>query len=78
MQSVLEYGGDDNNHNENDNDNDDDDEKQTDWIELAKLKNKATYLCKNLDNDKEYKLKVRCRNQYGWSRYSNVISFKTS
>eukprot|EP01084_Bolivina_argentea_P008329 15607_1 len=55
----------------------DDDEKKTDWQQLITLKNKKTYLCSNLADGKQYKVRARCKNKYGYSPYSNIVSFKT-
>eukprot|EP01084_Bolivina_argentea_P167729 291039_1 len=54
-----------------------DDEKGINWKELDVIKNKITYFCDNLKDNKTYKIRTRCRNEYGYSLYSKQISFKT-
>eukprot|EP01084_Bolivina_argentea_P190029 326682_1 len=54
-----------------------DDEKKSSWNELVTLKNKKTYLCSNLKENKLYTLRSKCKNEHGWSKYSDIVSFKT-
>eukprot|EP01083_Nonionella_stella_P217281 780200_1 len=54
-----------------------DDEKGINWKELDVIKNKITYFCDNLKDNKTYKIRTRCRNEYGYSLYSKQISFTT-
>ena len=74
MNSSLEYGVEiDINYGD-----DEDNENKAHWNQLTILQNKEIYLCTNLDIDKRYRLRSRCKNEYGWSTYSNIVSFKTS
>ena len=60
------------------NDNDDDDEKQSNWKEVTILSNSKEYILNNLNNDKKYELRAKYKNNFGWSEYSEIVSFKCS
>eukprot|EP01084_Bolivina_argentea_P190028 326681_1 len=54
-----------------------DEDEKGNWNPVATIKNQNMYEFTNLQSNKSYKVKSKYKNQNGWSKYSDIVSFTT-
>eukprot|EP01084_Bolivina_argentea_P224838 380103_1 len=54
-----------------------DEDEKNNWNPVATIKNQNMYEFTNLQSNKSYKVKSKYKNQNGWSKYSEIVSFTT-
>eukprot|EP01084_Bolivina_argentea_P110627 197486_1 len=55
----------------------DENEKESNWKHLETICDKMTYLCQNLKHNNSYQIRVRCKDNNEFGRYSEIKTFST-